>query len=202
MKAGDVALLVVSLSRWLFVTLVAAILSPWLVLGCFFCFASFLPQDVWYFRDTVTQAAFANSDAWKSGAVTWHGFSQLCFIAVCAARVFFSPAARKTGEWFGNRLTKWIALHFSERQQRCIARIALGSLIGACLVLGVAASKMDHRSQAPMPPEAPAFTDAPAAAAAIRLSTGRIISGDADIAAGQEPGVFSVRFKDQQRDRR
>ena len=201
MNARDIGPLAMSLSRWLFMTLVAAILSPWLVLGCFFCLASFLPQEVWSFRDTVAQAAFANSDAWKSGAVTWRGFSQLCFIAVCAARVFFSPAARKTGEWFGNRLTEWIALHFSERQQRRVARIALGSFIAACLVLGVAASKMDHRSQAPMPAEAPAFTDAPAAAA-IRLSTGRIISGDADIAAGQEPGVFSLRFKDQQRDRR
>jgi len=77
----------------------------------------------------------------------------------------------------------------------------LGSLIAACLVLGVVGSKMDHRSQAPMPPEAPEVTDPPAAAA-IRLSPGRIISGDADIATGQEPGVFSVRFKDQQRDRR
>src|SRR5690242_11117142 len=125
MKAGDVGLLVVSLSRWLFVTLVAAILSPWLVLGCFFCLASFLPQDVWSFCDTVTQAAFANSDAWKSGVVTWHGFSQLCFIAVCAARIFFSPAARKAGEWFANRVTKWIDSHFSERQQRLITRITL-----------------------------------------------------------------------------
>ncbi len=160
MKARDIGLLAVSLSRWLFVTLVAAIFSPWLVLGCFFCVASFLPEDVRSFRDTVTQAAIANSDAWKSGAVTWHGFSQLCFIAVCAARVFFSPAARKAGEWFGNRLTKWIGLHFSECQQRRFARIAFGSFIAACLVLGVAASKMDHSSRAPMP-ETPAFTDAP-----------------------------------------
>jgi hypothetical protein len=200
MKARDVGLLAVSLSRWLFVTLVAAILSPCLVLGCFFCVASFLPQDVWSFRDTATQAAFANWDAWKSEAVRWHGFSQLCFIAVCAARVFFSPVARKAGEWFGNRVTEWIDSHVSERQQRRITRITFGSLIAACLVLVVAASKMDRRSQ-PRVPEAPAFTDAPAAAA-IRLSTGRIISGDADIAAGEEPGVFSVRFKDQQRDRR
>lgn len=200
MKARDVGLLAVSLSRWLFVTLVAAIVSAWLVLGCFFCIASFLPQDVWSFRDTVMQAAFANSDEWKSGAVTWHGFSQLCFIAVCAVRVFFSPAARKAGEWASNRLTKWIDSHLSVRQQRRIARITFGALIAACLVLGVAASKMDRRSEPPVP-ETPAFTDAPASAA-IRLSTGRIISGDADITAGPEQGVFSVRFKDQQRDRR
>lgn len=200
MKARDIGLLAVSLSRWLFVTLAAATLSPWLVLGCFFCIVSFLPQDVWSFRDTVTQAAFANSDEWKSEAVTWHGFSQLCFIAVCAVRVFFSPAARKTGQWFGNRLTEWIDSHFSERQQRRITGITFGSLIVACLVLGVAASKMDRRSEPPVP-EAPAFTDVPASAA-IRLSTGRIISGDADIAAGQEQGVFSVRFKDQQRGRK
>jgi hypothetical protein len=200
MKARDIGLLAVSVSRWLFVTLVAAILSPWLVLGCFFCLASFLPQDVWSFRDTVTQASFANSEAWRSGAVMWHGFSQLCFFAVCAARVFFSPVARKAGEWVNNRLTRWIDSHFSEPQRRRIAKITLGSLIGACLVLGVAASKMDHRSQAPAP-ETPAFTDIPAAAA-IRLSTGRIISGDADIATGQGHGVFLVRFKDQERERK
>ena len=93
MNARDIGLLAVSVSRWLLVTLVVAILSPWLVLGCSFCIASFLPKDVWSFRDIVTQAAFATSDDWKSGAVTWQGFSQLCFIAVCAARVFFSPAA-------------------------------------------------------------------------------------------------------------
>src|SRR5689334_20021734 len=108
MNAYEIGLLAVSASRWLLVTLVTAILSPSLVLGCFLCIASFFPQDVWSFRDTVTQAAFANSDAWKSGAVTWHGVSQLCFIAVCTARLFFSPATRRAGKWFGNRLTKWI----------------------------------------------------------------------------------------------
>jgi hypothetical protein len=198
MKTRELGFLSISVSRWLLVTLVTAFLCPWLLLGGFLCLASWLPQDVWSFRDTVTQAAFANSEAWKSGAVTWHGFSQLCFVAVCVARVFFSPVARKTGEWVNGGLTKWIDSHFSEAQQRRITRITLGSLIAACLVLGVAASKMDQRSPAPVP-ESPAFADAPDAAA-IRLSTGRIRSGDADIAPGQEPGVFSVRFKAKQRD--
>ena len=57
MKASDIGVLAVGASRWLFLTLVAATLSPWLVLGCFFCVASFLPRDVWSFRDTVAQAA-------------------------------------------------------------------------------------------------------------------------------------------------
>ena len=200
MKSREMGYVTVRFSRWLFVTLLTAILSPWLVLGCLLCVASLLPKEVWSFRDTVTQAAFANSEAWKSGAVTWHGFSQLCFIAVCVARVFFSPAARKAGEWVNGVLTKWIDSHFSEAQQRRITRITLGSLIAACLVIGVAASKMDQRSPAPVP-ELLAFADAPDAAA-IRLSTGRIISGDADIAPGQEPGVFSVRFKTRQRDQK
>jgi hypothetical protein len=198
MKGREIGFLAVSLARWLFVTLVTAILSPWLLLGCLLFLASLLPQDVWSVRDTVTQAAFANSEEWRSGAVTWHGFSQLCFIAVCVVRVFFSPAARKAGEWVNNRLTKWLDSHFSEAQQRLIARITLGSFIAACLVLGVAASKMDRRSPTPVP-ETPAFAEAPAAAA-IRLSTGRIMSGDADVAAGQEPGVFSIRFQTKQRD--
>jgi hypothetical protein len=197
MNGREVSFMAVSLSRWLVVTVVTAVLSPWLALGCFLCLASFLSQDVWSFRDIVTQAAFANPEAWKSGAITWQGFSQLCFIVVCVARVFFSPVARKAGEWVSASLKKWIDSQFSEAQQRRITTITLGSLIAVCLVLAVAASKADHRSRAPVP-EMPAFADAPAAAA-LRLSTGCILSGDADIAAGQEPGVFSVRFKAQQR---
>ena len=123
-------------------------------------------------------------------------FATLLYCSMCSSR-FLQPGGRKAGGWVSNRLTKWINSHFSERQQRRISRIAFGSLIAACLVLGMAVSKMDHQPQPPVP-EAPAFADAPTAAA-IRFSTGRIISGDADISAGQEQGVFSVRFKDQQR---
>jgi hypothetical protein len=96
-RVTAIALVALSVARWLFVTLLYAVLTPWLLAACLLCLASFLPHDLWSFREIVTEGAFANSEAWRNAAITWHSFAQIAFVVVCATRIVCSAAARAVG---------------------------------------------------------------------------------------------------------
>ena len=57
MQGGDgFAVRGLSIARWLFVTLLYAVFAPWLLLACFLCIMSFLPHEVWSFRERLQSA--------------------------------------------------------------------------------------------------------------------------------------------------
>jgi hypothetical protein len=93
------------------------------------------------------------------------------------------------------RISKWLDAHLSERQQSRIGKVMLASILGRCVALVIAGAKTERRLNAQPIVERPSI-DSVSTAAAIRLSTGRVVSGEAKVSAGRS-GEFLVRFKDQ-----
>jgi hypothetical protein len=198
MKALDFALSAVRLVRWLAVTVVYAVLAPWFLFACFLCLVSFLPHEVWSFRETLTDSAFADSGAWKNGAAAWHVFANVCFAAVCVVRIFRGSAMSVLVRQVNAGITAWIDCHISSIQQKRIGTIVFLCTIAGCVALVVAGAKMDKRPQTSVPPMAPGpHLDALSSAAALRLSTGRIVSGKALITP-RARGEFLIHFQDEQ----
>ena len=126
--------------------------------------------------------------------MTWHSFAQIAFVVVCAMRIVCSAAARAVGCWLHMRISKRLEAHLSERQQSRIGKVMLASILGACVALVIADDKTERRLNAQPTIERPSI-DSVSTAAAIRVSTGRVVSGEAKVSPGRG-GEFLVRFKD------
>jgi hypothetical protein len=194
MKKNNFVVFTIRVLRWLILTLLYAVLAPWLLFACLLCLLSFLPQEVWSFRELVTDAAFANAEAWRSGALTWHDFTRICFVLVCGARGLRSSVLRELGSRIEARLTTWIDSRVSPHRQRQVGRIGFVALMASCIVLGIAASKTDRPKRFDPITRSPSVSNQQSAAA-LRLSTGRILSGGAVVTPAETSGQFWVRFQ-------